>query len=194
MPLPRENAMNKLSKEKRKRLLLVVIITLEFVGGIWCGVINFQKLSLKSLAERKITAMAKLDQMKKAIGSSEQLESQMEQARASLGKLEDSMASGDLLAWTIGAIRQFKLAYKIEIPQFSQIDGPKPTTLLADFPYQQATLTVAGTAYFQDLGRFIADFENQFPYARIQNLNVEPLMTAAAAEREKLSFKMDIVV
>ena len=35
--------------------------------------------------------------------------------------------------------------------------------LLPNFPYKQATLTVAGTAHFHDLGRFLADFENQIP-------------------------------
>ena len=31
-----------------------------------------------------------------------------------------------------------------------------------------------GTAYFQDLGAFLADFENEFPYLRVQNLELEP--------------------
>ena len=53
--------------------------------------------------------------------------------------------------------------------------------------------TVAGTAYYQDLGMFIADFENQFQFARIINLDVTPNTGQAASEPEKLTFKMDIV-
>ena len=57
------------------------------------------------------------------------------------------MASGDLYAWTINTLRQFKLGYKVEIPQFSQIDGPKEMNMLAGFPYKQANMTISGTAY-----------------------------------------------
>jgi hypothetical protein len=40
---------------------------------------------------------------------------------------------------------------------------------------------------------FIADFENQFQFARIINLDVTPNTGQAAGEPEKLTFKMDIV-
>jgi Tfp pilus assembly protein PilO len=104
------------------------------------------------------------------------------------------MATGDLLSWTINTLRQFKLAYKIDLAQFSQIDGPRDTSAIADFPYQQATLTVAGAGRYHDLGRFFADFENQFPYIRLQNLSIEPAPSSQASEeKEKLSFRMDVV-
>jgi hypothetical protein len=63
--------------------------------------------------------------------------------------------------------------------------------MLPAFPYHQATSTVTGSAYYFDFGRFVADFENQFPYMRIQNLNLEP--SGAADDPEKLSFRMEIV-
>jgi len=56
---------------------------------------------------------------------------------------------------------------------------------------------VRGTAYYHDLGKFIADFENAFPYVRLLNLEMEPVGLPSPAsnpeEQEKLSFKMDIV-
>jgi hypothetical protein len=105
------------------------------------------------------------------------------------------MATGDLYSWTINAIRQFKQPYKVEIPQFSQIEGPKDTTALPHFPYQQATLTIGGNAFFYDFGRFLADFENRFPFVRIENLSLEPMPATggAKAEAERLQFRLDIV-
>ena len=81
----------------------------------------------------------------------------------------------------------------MEIPQFSQLGSPMDVTVLPSFPYKQATLTVAGTAHFDDLGRFLADFENQFPHVRLVNLSVDANANSLTVEPEMLSFKMDII-
>ena len=57
--------------------------------------------------------------------------------------------------------------------------------------FVQTTLTVAGTAHYHDIGRFLADLENQFPHVRLLNLTLD--VNAASAEPETLSFRMDIV-
>lgn len=185
--------MKKLSKEKRNHLVLVALLTGMSLAGVWFGLINYQKQSLASLAERKKAAALKLELVKKTVENAAKIEAQLCEADKRLSHLEEGMASGDLYSWVITSIRQFKLPYKVEIPQFSQIDGPKEMNLLPRFPYKQATITVAGTARFHDLGKFIADFENQFPYMRLVNLSMEPAPAFAASDRERLSFRMDIV-
>jgi hypothetical protein len=75
--------------------------------------------------------------------------------------------------------------------------------LLPHFPYKQLKITVSGTAFYHDLGKFIADFENAFPHMRVVNLALEPATGgnspasatsgASPGVNEKLSFKMDIV-
>jgi hypothetical protein len=102
------------------------------------------------------------------------------------------MANGDLYAWAINTLKQFRLPYHVEIPQFSQVDGPKDMSMLPSFPYKQATMTVSGTAQFYDFGRFIADFENQFPYIRVLNLTLEPVSAMVPTDRERLSFKLEV--
>ena len=64
--------------------------------------------------------------------------------------------------------------------------------LLPSFPYKQIQFTINGTAYYHDLGKFIADFENNFPHARMVNLVIEPA-SGADSSNEKLSFRMDII-
>ncbi len=135
---------------------------------------------------------APIGKVKQAIANADQLEAELAEAERQVTKLEEGMASGDLYAWAINTVRQFKLPYKVEIPQFSQIDGPKDNSLLPNFPYKQATLTIGGTAFFHDFGRFLADFENSFPYARVLNLTLEPVSGLLHENREKLAFKMDI--
>ncbi|HWH71699.1 MAG TPA: hypothetical protein VNT26_20160 [Candidatus Sulfotelmatobacter sp.] len=186
--------MNKLSKEKRQQLVLVIMLIIGALAGLWFGLISSQNESVRKMADRKDNARRKLLLVKQTIENADQVEAQLGEASKRLTKLESGMASGDLYFWAINTIRQFKLSYKIEIPQFSTIEGPKEVSLLPTFPYKQATISVGGTAYFHDFGRFVADFENQYPYIRVANLTLEPLPTAGASEREKLSFRMDLVM
>jgi Tfp pilus assembly protein PilO len=192
MPFPGENSMNSLSKEKRNQLILVAVVTIGVLAGIWFGLIRFQQQRLSNLAQSKLAGQQKLEQVRQAIESSELIDSQLLEARRRLSKIEDTMASGDLYAWAINTLRQFKLGYKVEIPQFSQIDGPKEMNMLAGFPYKQANMTISGNAYYTDFGKFVADLENQFPYMRVLNLSLEPLPAAANSDKERLSFRMEI--
>jgi len=184
--------MKNLSKEKRNQLVLVIMGTAGVIAGLWLGLISAQEDSLRALAENKATAQNKLQQIKQTIEMAEAIDCQLDQAGKRLAKIEASMASGDLYSWAINTIRQFKLTYKVEIPQFSQIDGPKEVNMLPGFPYRQVNMTISGTALFYDFGKFVADFENQFPYLRVLNLTLEPASASVASERERLSFKMEV--
>jgi len=185
--------MKKLSSEKRKQLLLVLGLTVIVMVGLWFGVISAQTQKLGAMDARKVAAAKKLDQVKAAVESAPTISNQLKQAEEALDELEADMASGDLNSWAFNTIRLFKASYKVDIPQFSRIDGPKEVNLLPKFPYSQAGFTVAGTAHFHDLGRFLADFENQFPYFRIANLTLEPAPATSPSETERLAFKMEVL-
>lgn len=182
--------MKRLSKQKKQQLLLVVIGTVAVLAGLWFGVINWQQNRILKLAEDKQEALTKLNQMKETVHQADAIRSKLESQTARLREAESMMASGDL-AWFMNTLRDFKTGYDVDIPQYGNVLKSE-TSLLPRFPYKQATLTVAGTAYYHDLGRFLADFENQFPYIRLQNLELEPARTAGAYT-EKLTFRMDIV-
>ena len=185
--------MNKLSSEKQKQLVLVALVTVAAIAGVGYGLIKPEYHRREKLVQDKTAAVQKLEQMKQTIENADQIEAQLCDTKKRLDKIEEGMASGDLYSWAINTIRQFKLSYKVEIPQFSQIDGPRDMSMLAGFPYKQAALTIGGTANYNEFGRFVSDFENQFPYARLLNLTLEPVAGAGASDRERLSFKMQII-
>jgi Tfp pilus assembly protein PilO len=193
MQITGENTMNfrKLPREKRHALILVVVLTLAAMGGLGFGLIKYQYATLDRLALKKVAAKSKLDQMRDAIKHINRLDTELAESRAALGVLEEDMASGDLFSWAINNLRRFKAGYKVEIPQFSPMSTPSEMTLLPSFPYRQASITVAGSAHYHDLGKFLADFENQFPHIRLMNLNLD--LDATATEPETLSFRIDIV-
>ena len=114
--------MKKLSKEKQQQLVLTVLVTVLVLAGLWLCVIRSQQESIRLVGLKKQTAKQKLAEIKKANDTADETEQQLTEARKQLDKDEEDMATGDLYSWTITKIRTFKLGYKIDIPQFGQID------------------------------------------------------------------------
>lgn len=183
--------MNKLSKEKRAHLALAVVGTIAALLVIYFGLIGPENASLAKIKKDKADKLIYLQQMQDAIKRAPTMDSDLANAVYNLSQAESDIASGDIYAWTYDTIRRFKANYRVDIPTIGQpVLGD--VDLLADFPYRQLKVNLAGIAYYHDLGRFVSDLENTFPHIRVVNLTVEPASTGVA-DNEKLSFKMDVI-
>jgi len=185
--------LRKLPKEKRNQLVAVVAGTLVIVAGLYLLLIKPQNQKLDRLAQKKLEVQASQRRVLDAVRRASEIEADLTSARKALSDAEADVASGDLYSWVINTFRRFKSAYKVNIPQFSPISGTSDVSLLSNFPYKQASLSLSGTAHFHDFGRFLADLENQFPHMRVLNLSLELNQSPAADEQETVSFKLDIV-
>lgn len=185
--------MNKLSKEKRNQLILTSAAILMVLGGIYFTLIRYQQTGLKSWAVKKSATEKKLSEIHENIKNSRQIEAELLVVSNKLAEQEEDMPSGDLYAAMVNSIRKFKLGRKVEIPQFNSPSSPGDVTLLPKFPYKQTVMTIVGTGYYHDLGKFIADYENEFPSSRILNLDITTASASSPDEREKLAFKLEIV-
>jgi hypothetical protein len=178
-----------LPKERRNLFIVVVLITAVVLALVWFGLIGSQKANLLQIADNRRTAGDKLEKMETDIRNASLISDQLTNVTLALSRAEGDMASGDLYSWTYGTMRLFKQQYKeVEIPQI----GPPvvgDVDLLPSFPYKQIRFSVNGTAFYWDLGKFLADFENTFPHARVVNLVIAPV----TGDSEKLSFTMDII-
>lgn len=183
----------KLSKEKKKQLFGVVALTIAILAALGFFLIRGGYDKLSQLQLKKATAVTKLEQMQKSIERAATVEAAFNETQEALAEQEKGMATGDLYSWMHSTIRKFARNYKVEIPQIGSVSTPTDVNLLPRFPYKQATLNVAGTAYYHELGRFVADFENTFPLMRIVNLTMELNPTPTANDRDKLAFRMDVV-
>lgn len=185
--------MNKISKEKRDKMILVVMLTVGIIAGLWFGLISHQNSKSAQLT-RKITNLEEqIKLVQKTVADANKVASDLEGCSEKLNTVENGMASGDLFSWMVSTLKQFNVAsYKVEIPQYGA-PMTSDVTMIPSFPYKQATVGVGGTAYYYDLGKFIAELENRFPYMRVQNLLLEPSMGANSEEKEKLAFRMEIV-
>ncbi len=186
--------MNKMREEKKKQLLMVLVATGAILAGIWFGLISNQKAALRSMASRKASQQQKQDQMLATLKGAQRVQAELAERSKQLANLESGMAVGaDLYSWAVNTVRKFNKPYKVEIPQFSQVTGPAEVNLIPNFPYQQASFTISGTGNYYDFGKFVADFENEFPFMRLANLSLEPAVLAPAEDPERLSFKVDII-
>ena len=193
--------MARLSKEKRDRLILVIILTIAISVGLWYGIITTRQ---ERLAETKASIRAAIDKLEKAktlVKQAGKSEAQLADAMNKLKVVEDSMASGvDHYTWAIKLLEEARARHDVKI-----IETTRPVKgdvgLLAQFPYQALIFTVRGTGHYHDFGKFLADFENSFPYFRVQNISLAPgpdsvvgpdTPTSVTGE-ENLAFRMEIV-
>ena len=192
--------MKSLSKEKRSRIILVIIGTVVILSALWYGVISPQRKSLSATLKKSTEQASQVSNGERLLGTTSELASNLRATNEKLRAYEKTMASGDMYSWIIFTINRFKENYRVEIPHFSR-EAPTEVGMFAKFPYRAVIFHVRGSAYFHEFGRFLADFENTFSFMRVQNLELEPLFNASSPnsagaggdDPEKLGFKMEIV-
>jgi hypothetical protein len=187
--------MKSLPKEKRDHLILIGLGTVVCMAALWYVVIKTQQKTKAKVAKEIVDQQNKVDNAQRLIASTVEIQKRLDGSQQELKTIEGTMASGDMYSWIITTINKFRADRKVDIPQFSR-EVPTEVGILPKFPYRAALFNVRGTAYFHDLGKFVADFENSFPYLRVQNLELEPAASSSATstgDNEKLAFRMEIV-
>lgn len=189
--------MKRLSKEKRNKLVLVIVGSLVVAGALWLTLIDAQNATLVEFANRNLEELKKIEQAQKVVDTRAEVEKRLEETQGRLKEIENDMVKGDMYDWIIQTVKTFKSPYrdKIDIPNFSR-EVVGETSMFPKFPYRAATYNIRGTAFYHDLGRFIADLENKFPFMRVQNLELEPASSSSATateDKEKLAFRFELV-
>jgi hypothetical protein len=184
--------MNRMPKDKRARIVLVVLGTLVAGAVVWVTLIRPLQDKAAQVARKIEDSRSKVELGHKNLSSSNQVAAALAAASDQLGKAEATMASGDLYAWMIQTMNRFKTPYGVDIPQISR-EIPSEVGVFPNFPYRAAVFVVRGTGYYHDFGKFLADFENSFPYIRVQNLELDSMGGGRVEDPEKLQFKMELV-
>jgi Tfp pilus assembly protein PilO len=185
--------MTKLSKEKRKRVIGTVLVTLMAVVAVWCGVVQVQRTSLKTKLTLLSETRDKLNSARRNASLAEKLKVDLAAAERKLNAMEAIMPIGDVYRWTTRTFTRLQ-TNKVEI---TQLEPPHlgDLNILPKGPYKAATFNVTGTAYYHDFGKFLANLENSFPHVRLQRLELEPTQFGEpeTEEQEKLNFKIEIL-
>lgn len=191
------NDFKQLSNEKKQHFILVLIGTVLALSVIFFVVIRPASASTAKLKGDLAAAEKKFSDAAKLVRSAEAEEEKLAAREAQLGAIESSMVSGDQNLWIRLTYEKFRTQapYKVEIPNF-----PPPALgnmdMIPEFPYKAATYRVAGTAFYHELGKFLSDFENAFPFMRVLNLELTPEEEAGTlntgVDRERLRFSFEL--
>ena len=179
----------KLPKDKRDRLILVWFSTAGIIATLWLTVIQAHRDRLKQMETEIENFVDQIDSTRRLLAKEGQFANTLTNLQTELDTRETGMASGDRFSWFVNTLNKFKKDYGVEIPQISPETVAK-VGLFPEFPYEAAIFKVSGTGTYFDFGRFLRDFENAYPYIRVQNLEMKP---SGGGQSEKVLFNMDIV-
>lgn len=169
---------------------MVILATVCLLGGIYFLLIQTEKEQNIKLAHEANDKRAELEKINTSIKQGALTDQKLADVTAQLQHSEEDVVTGDVYAWVYDTVRRFKANYHVDIPNIGQPEV-KDVDMLGGFPYKQVTVSLSGTAYYHDLGKFISDCENNFPHIRMVNLSIEP--TGGGPSVEKLSFRVDLV-
>lgn len=182
--------MNRISKEKRNQVIVTVLVILIVLAGLYYGLISAQRDRLNRQLELKKRANDSLNTILETKRSSAKIEAELAEVSQALKAREEHMASGDAYTWMIDFIRTFKKPYNVDIRQFTS-KGESAMSMIPRYPYRQMTVSLMGSGYYQDIGRFVADFENAFPSSRITNVELTP--ESSQDDRDSIIFRFDVI-
>ena len=184
--------MNKLSKEKQTQLAIVIIVTIAALASIWFLVITTEQKNLRAAEAKATEAKDKIDRAEKLLAKKKEIDEERKRNLDELASIEDSMAPGDPYGWFIPLMTKFSEPYKnLSLVKVDR-ERVAPVDMLPKYPYQSASFRVMVTAFYVDFGRFLADFENKYPYFQIRGMEMLP--TASPTEdHEKLDIRFEIV-
>lgn len=182
--------MNRLSSAKRNQLLLVVLASLALIALVFVFLINPEKKeNIRQSMDIK-NKSKELTDMQETIKKTGDMAAGYAAVSNQLALAETDVASGDIYAWTYDTIRRFKASYHLDIPGVGQ-PSSGDVDLLPGLAYRQVKLSLNGTGYYHDLGKFVSEFENAFPHMRLVNLGLEPSPAPNAPER--LAFHFEVI-
>jgi hypothetical protein len=167
--------MNKLSKDKKEKLIMVCLAT----GGL-LALLNFFLIGMQQDAladvDRKISDRKdKVEKANQMVNMAARIQQNLEQNKQVLASKEEKMAPADQYRWIVETVPPFMAHREVNFEECT----PKPVIqapgLLPKFnDYKSAIFTIKASARFQDFGKFLADFENEFPYISVHSLRMRP--------------------
>jgi hypothetical protein len=186
---------SKLSKQQKDQLIGISIGTLLVVAGLWYFGVMAKQQELSKTEDNTAQTQDKLKRAENTMRQGEEIADKLQARRQLLEKRELTLAPDrDAYAWIISTINPIIQSRKgITYPFHYSQPEVSEVGFIPGFPYKWATFHVDGSGFYHDLGKFFADLENNYPYFRIQNLEMSANVSTGA-EPEKLNVAFELVV
>jgi hypothetical protein len=173
-----------LPKEKRDKLAILALGTGAVLALLYFFVVAPQKAALREYAQKTDAARDKLAKAEMWHRMAPAIEAQLTAQRRELETRHESLAPVDRFKWFYNTLEAFLAQHRVQLVDITREPEIGSAGVLPAFPYQAATFGVKCRARFHDFGAFLAEFENHFPYMRVQNLELEPQSGGSSPPRE----------
>jgi hypothetical protein len=181
-------------KGKYHQMLMLVMGTGSAAALIWFAFLNPAISSLKATTEQIAQRTGELKTEKQHLGLAERFKNDVVTATMKLQAIEEEMPQGDLYRWVIKILLPFQVRHDVE---FSSFEPPQVGDFnrWPDMPYKSSIFSVLGVATYHNFGKFLADFENTYPYLTLRALELEPAgaNSGSSEDDRNIRFKMEFV-
>lgn len=186
-----------MSPDKRNQLILLVIGTLGGIALFYAGVIgplvDWRDSQRQALASTQAQLQNSRAQVQTATRNLADLEANQQRLRLMERLMPGADLGGDVYLWMLNRMavlgdRWSILGQDVLQPQPATVDLPPAV------PYGAANFSLLGAAPFKHVGGMLAEFENSFPFTRMNGLTLQattPGLTVGEAEAQMLSFRLD---
>jgi Tfp pilus assembly protein PilO len=164
--------MNKLSKEKKDKLLLTCIACVGGIAVLYFLVITDQKAELTELSG-KITALrSKRDTAERLTKRLSDVQANLEAQKKILAEKQAEMPrENEDHVWFLRIMEEMRPKYGLEVDDIKNPEAVE-AGVLPKFPFRAVSLNVSMLGDYSNFGSFLADFENRYPYMRVQLMSV----------------------
>jgi hypothetical protein len=190
--------MIKITKTQRGQLIGVGIGAVAVMAGLWYFVVRAQGAELRATIASSAKLGARRREEYTVVHQAEQTGLELTNCLEKLHQREAGFApEHEPYSWMRAVMDRFYLPPNGSHPYrtVSNIDFKQPEItekgIIAAFPYKWAKFHITGEGRYHDFGKFIADFENAFPYFRIQDLDIS--VPGIRSDPDMLAFSFDIV-
>ena len=169
--------MNKISKDKRDKVVLSCLLFVGLAGLLYTFVLGWQKDQLAALHKQIITARDKLSKAEGLVRRGPMIEVSLKENQKLLETRQETMTpQGQYYYWFLKLMDQFREQEKLNPVFIIDITQPEfiEAGIFPSFPFKAASFGMRLNGQFHDVGRFIADLENTYPYFRVQSVKMLP--------------------
>lgn len=169
--------MNKMSKDKRDKLILTIIGIMGALGILYTFVLGAQNDQLNTLRTQIAATQDKVSKAERLVKSESIVQANLAESKEQLeARMQDMAPQGQYYYWFFKLLDEFRKkealnpGFIIDITQPEFVD----IGLLPKFPYRAASFGVRLSGQYQEIGRFIAALENKYPYFRVEDPVIVP--------------------
>jgi|ERR1041385_1155660 Tfp pilus assembly protein PilO len=192
--------MNKMSKDKRDKLILICIGVVGIIAVLYFFVLTDLKDEQAMLAAKVTSLRDKIDKSQRILKRQSDFQANLDRLRKDLAEKEADMPRpAQDHSWFIKLMEDRRAKFDLEIQDIRNPEAWDPG-ILPKFPFKATSFNVTLIGRYTDFGRFLADFENSFPYMRVQLMNITPDvqqappgMPQAGEDAGKLRFNFRVI-